>query len=320
MPSSNPKKKMLFTPPPLISVIQNYRDLIDGVVCINRDTDIDRWESYCARAEGVIDAERLHRLRGVEGVQLPGYGERPWFTERTGARREYWGHGGGCLLSHRNAIRFAQERGWRNVLITEDDAVPEVGEEAARALARALRDLKGKWVLYLGYNTLSASRPFGRALWRQDGYSLWQISGAIALHAYIVPQSMYGAILERLPQEDSQAWSWMARHRAIDNWYRDEVSEWRGVRVYTILPHLYYQEHFYYVHGAARAVDEPVKNVKLSLYPVYPRTCRGLFLLEHVLFAPLRRIAVRVNSLRTYCLCRCFGFRGQKKKKRAKMR
>lgn len=250
-------------------------------------------------------------------MQLPGYGERPWFTGRTGARREHWAHGGGCLLSHRNAIRLAQEKEWRNVLIMEDDAVPEVEEGAMRALARALRELRGKWVLYLGYS--ERPRPCGRALWQQGGYSLWQISGAIALHAYIVPRSMYAAILAHLPQEDSQVWSWMARHRAIDNWYRNEVSEWPGVRVHTILPHLYYQEAFYDASGVAGSANELGKSVKLSSRTVYPRACWGLFTLGHFLFAPFRRFAVRMNALRTYYLCRCFGFRGQKKRKRAKL-
>ncbi len=217
-----------------VSVICAYEDLIDGVICINMDVAAHRWKGYCARAEGVIAPEKLHRLEAVKGAQLPGYGEKPWFTKRTGERNGYWANVTGCMLSHRNAIRLAQEKGWRNVLIMEDDAVPELTTEGCQALRRALMEMRGKWMFYLGYTELP--RPWGSMLWQQGGYSLWQIDGALATHAYIVPQSLYADILASLPQQDDQAWSWMAHHRAIDNWYRNEVSNWRGVRIYALMP------------------------------------------------------------------------------------
>lgn len=301
-----------------VSVIQSCWDLIDGVVCVNRDADTRQWENYRLRAKGVIPEEKLHRLGAVEGIHLPGYGEKPWFTERTGEREVHWAHGGGCLMSHRNAIRLAQEKGWRNVLIMEDDAVPEIEEESLQALARALSDMKGRWVLYLGYS--ERPRPCGRELWRQGKYSLWQISGALTTHAYIVPQSMYGEILAKLPRQDTQVWSWMARHRAIDNWYRNEVSEWHGVRIFTLLPHLYYQEHFYGRIAKGYPMEALGQSIQLAHRTLYPCTCWGSFRLGHFLFAPFRKLVVTINSLRTYFLCRCVGFRGHKREKRAKMR
>lgn len=301
--------------PPTVSLHAGW-ELVDAVVCINMDTQTARWEQFCARTEGVIPRGKLHRLSAVVGKQVEGYEKRPWFTARTGERRSYWANGAGCLLSHRDALRLAREKGWRNVLIMEDDAVMEVTEERLNALAKALRELSGKWLLYLGY----ADRPIpgGVMKWRQGECSLWQLGGVLTTHAYMVPASMYEPLLAALPACDAEVWGWMARHRAIDNFLRNVVAEWCGVRVYGLLPLMCYQE-FFYARHAGKPVEAPGKTLKLSSQVVYPRTWCGLFAIVHSLFSPLRRCWYVLNSWRSYSLSRCVGFRGEKRKKRSKI-
>lgn len=289
-------------------------DKIDAAVCINLDKSTDRWQAFCKMVSEFLPEEKVHRVSAVVGVNLPGYGEPPWFTERTGSRASHWGGGGGCLLSHRNALRMAKERGWRNVLIFEDDAVSEVTPDELEIMGKALDELSGKWLLYLGYS--ASPNPCGKKIAQKGEASLWQINGAITTHAYIVPESMYDVLLDAMPAEDKDVWEWMARHRALDNFYRNEVSEWCGVKIYAILPLMFYQQWFYekYELENGACADGPLR---LSEYTVYPRTQCGLFSICHCLFSPLRRLKVALNSWRLHFVSRWRGFRGARKKKDA---
>lgn len=85
------------------------------------------------------------------------------------------------------------------------------------------------------------------------------------------------------------------------------------------MPHLYYQEHYYQRMEARCPAEEFGKSVKLSQRAVYPRTCWGFFRLGRTLLAPFKKLIIAINSVRTYCLCLSTGFRGSKKRKRAKL-
>ena len=286
-------------------------DKIDAIVCINLDEQTERWERWRQRFSEFLPPEKIHRISAIRGVSLPGYGEPPWFTSRTGSRASYWGSGAGCLLSHRNALRYAKEQGWRNVLIFEDDAVPELSEDGLKILDRTLGALRGKWLLYLGYS--EKPHPKGRNLTQENSASLWQIGGVLATHAYIVPESMYDALLAAMPEDDTmRIWPWMAKHRALDNFYRNEVSEWRDVKTYAILPLLFYQEFFYATYARKHGIDCS-KKMKLSDLQDYPNTQCGLFGVLHRVFSPLRRGLTFCNSFRRYLVSRLVGFRGSRK-------
>ena len=285
-------------------------DKIDAVVCINLDECTEKWERWRQRFLEFLPAEKIHRISAIRGVGLPGYGESPWFTARTGNRASYWGSGAGCLLSHRNALRYAKEQGWRNVLIFEDDAVPELSEDGLKMLDRTLDGLRGKWLLFLGYS--AKPQPKGRVLARENGASLWQIGGVLTTHAYIVPECMYEELLAAMPEDDTMVWAWMAWHRALDNFYRSEVSEWRGVKTYAILPQMFYQELFYEVYARKHGIDCS-KELKLSDSWECPNSQCGLFGVFHRVFSPLRRGLNFCNSLRRYLVSRLVGFRGSRK-------
>ncbi len=277
-------------------------EAIDGIVLINLDRHADRWERFRREVGSRLPSGRLHRLSAVEGVGLPGFGVPPWFTDRTGARARFWGGTAGCALSHRRALELAREKQWRHVLILEDDAtMGELTAAYGRVLSRALQQLRGPYMLYLGYNR---PRPYGRCLGADDGVSLWKIQGVLATHAYLVPAELYDLLLERLPRE-ANVWEWLSINRAVDVFYREIVSNSLGVPTYSIEPQLFRQGGFAssITSGEAddcRCIEEPRPLGSL------PGLC-------YRLFSPLRRMKVRLNALRTYCRARSGGLPGYRK-------
>lgn len=277
-------------------------DAIDAVVCINLDARKDRWESFCNTLRGKLPQEKLHRVSAVVGRELPGYGEAPWFTERTGERSSYWAGVAGCTLSHAKALRMAQQQGWRNVLIFEDDIEADITSEGLRMLEYALRSISGKYLLYLGYSECRC----GVCLCREGAASFWQIEGALAAHSYLVPQSMYAPLLAALPKGAEDVWAWVARHRAVDTFYQYEVPWWQGVRAYAVLPLMFKQNGM-----SSDLVDTPAQ-----LHPGEgnaPRELRGAARVIRALLAPLRRLKIYLNSVRTHRRAVTGGFPGFRK-------
>ncbi len=280
-------------------------DEVDGIVVINMDSHPERWQDFLAGAGSQLPDDRLHRMSAVVGVELPGYGEAPWFTERTGERARFWGGTAGCALSHRRAIEMAREKGWRQVLILEDDAqLSPVGADMSRIITRALR-LTGRYMLYLGFNK---PRPYGRPVMTEGEVQLWQIEGVLATHAYLVPESMYDLMLELLPRSEG-VWEWLARYRAVDVFYRDFLSEMPGVRTYAVMPHLFRQaEVASCISGqSSGGVDYSCEGLPLLL-----DSAAGFW---HRLFAPLRRLKISLNSWRTLLRACRGGLPGKRRRK-----
>ncbi len=278
-------------------------DGVDGIVVINMDSHPERWEEFRRGPGAFLPADRLHRLSGVVGVELPGYGEAPWFTERTGERSRFWGGTAGCALSHRRAIEMARDKGWRQILILEDDAVlSPVSADADRLIARALR-LTGRYMLYFGFNK---PRPYGRQAMVEGDAQLWQIEGVLATHAYLVPESMYNLMLNMLPREDN-VWEWLGRYKAIDVFYRNYLAMVPDVRIYALIPHLFRQA-------------EMVSCISNQSTGGVDYSCEGLPLLLdspagfwHRLCAPFRKLKIRLNSLRTLTRARRGGLPGKRR-------
>lgn len=275
---------------------------VDAVVCINLDRRTDRWKSFCKTVRGVIPEEKIHRLSGVEGTKLPGYGQAPWFTARTGARSHYWGGATGCTLAHTKAIRMAMENGWRNVMILEDDIEAKMTLEGLELMSEALRSVNGRYLIYLGY---SKRPPHGVCLKKGEQVSLWRIDGALTTHAYIVPESMYRPLLEALPKSREDAWEWMSWHRAIDCFYRNEVALWSGVQICAVLPLMFHQNGMRSDLVATKKVIEPMREELVEL---------GSFmrLLHALVVMPCRRVKVWLNSLRIHYRAVWGGFPGSR--------
>lgn len=273
---------------------------VDAVVVVNLDSRPDRWESFRERNGDKVPPEKLHRLSAVNGRELPTFGQAPWFTERTGERARMWGGVAGCILSHRNAIRMAQERGWRNVLIVEDDvSLPSEPAQLAQ-LDAALENLSGAWFLYLGYGN---SRPYGTRI----AGDLWRVEGVLGTFAYMVSNEAYEQVLAQMPDDD-EVWTWIGRYRAIDTWYRDYMPAVTSVRVHCINPTIV--EHLDL--GSDIVSGQCDASSFLSVYP--PKSLASVGGLLHLLNTPFRRLKVHLNSLRTVHRLRKGGLPGFRKK------
>ena len=291
------------------SVVQLHEvwDGIDGILVINLDTSRERMDKFLKDNEETLPLDKVHRLSAVLGRALPTYGKEPWFTERTADRSSYWGGAGGCTLSHAKAIAMAKEKGWRNVLIMEDDVLTGCHPDALATLKYALDNLKGDYMLYLGY---SRPTPYGSMVHRSGEHALWQVEGVLSTFAYLVPESMYDRLLEIMPTEEN-IWEWMSIHRAIDTFYKDTAASMPGVKIYAIQPDLVVHiDGLSDVSGSAITYSDKYDQ---SLKPHSYATPKGIL---HLLGKPFHRLKVKLNSIRTHHRALNGGLPGFRKKKK----
>lgn len=280
---------------------------IDGILVINLDSSRERMDKFLADNAETLPLDKVHRLSAVYGRALPSYGKEPWFTARTAERASYWGGAGGCSLSHAKAIARAKAEGWRNVLIMEDDVVTGQHPDALAMLEYALKNIKGDYMLYLGY---SRPTPYGSAVQKSGEHALWQVEGVLSTFAYLVPESMYDRLLAVMPTEEN-IWEWMSIHRAIDTFYKDTVASMPGVKVYAIQPDL-----VVHIDGMSDVSGSSVTytgRYDQTLIPHSYTTPAGII---HVLSAPIRRLKVKLNAIRTHRRALNGGLPGYRKRRK----
>lgn len=202
----------------------DFWNLVDGIIVINLDERTDRWETLLAHVSAHFDSTKIHRLSATRGTMIPGYGEPPLFRGRQ--RDKTWAARGGCTLSHRDAVEYAKNAGWRTVLILEDDI--ELSPDFDRQLPELATALKNRhWdVCYLGYT--DPVSPFHQVASLEGGSTLQQVYGCSAAHAYLLTAHVYDWLLTELPAPDC-IWAWLTRHRAIDRWYKHTLSKYFDV-------------------------------------------------------------------------------------------
>lgn len=292
------------TPPPAKQ--HPVWDMVDGIQVINLDSFPERMTQFLADNASTVPAEKVHRLVAIDGRKLPGFGQLPWFTERTMERAYFWGGTAGCSLSHRKAIEEAKAAGWRNVLILEDDVRILDDAGALAVFEHALKTLEGKYLLYLGY---SRPTPYGKKVYNDGTHALWQTEGVLAGYGYLVPQSMYDVILEKMPTTET-VWEWMSKYRAVDSFYRDNIASLRGVKVYMVQPDLI--DHVDGMSSIANVYTD-TSHYQKNREPYSYATLAGVW---HVLCRPLRKLKIKLNSLRTHARARKNGFPGFRKRKK----
>lgn len=262
---------------------------LDGIIVINLDKDTERMAVWTKEVSCHLPANLTHRLSAVAGRELDSYGNPPWFTEKTGERAFFWGGSAGCVLSHRRAIEKARDAGWKRVLIMEDDAQFTSGGYEER-LAQVWKHLKGDYLLYLGCHEPGA---FGTCI--DESIGLWEIDGALTTHAYVLTAGLYERILNLLPTEKS-VWDWLSRYKAIDLFYRDCVSNMKGVQVYALLsPPIMYQNQL-----PSSIRRERIRKDERKTPQPPPQARHGLRGIIHALCKPLKRLRCYLNSVRTH--------------------
>lgn len=282
---------------------------VDGILVINMDSSPERYTHFVENIGRYLPMDKVERFSAVPGRELASYGKAPWFTENTGERAKFWGGTAGCALSHRNAIAYARDKGWRNVMIFEDDVCMESEANVVELVSETLKNLTGPYLFYLGYNKPS---PYGRCIAEKGGASVWKTEGVIAAHAYIVSSALYEPLLKVFPQHDDDIWAWLSEYRAVDVLYRDFVPGWDGVSVYVVDPILFLQRDGMSDIGlnAAQGGNEANRQS--------PRSYCSVSGLLHLLSTPVRRLKIHLNSVRTRLRAAKGGLPGYKKKRKGR--
>ena len=281
-------------------------DLVGGLQVINLDSFPERITQFLEDSRASVPAEKVHRLVAIDGRKLPGFGEPPWFMPRTMERAYFWGGTGGCALSHRKAIEAAKAAGWKNVLVLEDDVKILNNPGALDMFEYALKNLTGKYMLYLGY---SRPTPYGRKVYSEGTHALWKTEGVLAGYGYLVPESMYDEILERMPTEET-VWEWLSKYRAVDSFYRDNIAPLRGVKVYMVQPDLI--DHVDGVSSIANTYTSTAHHQK-STEPYSYLSLAGIW---HLICYPFWKLKIKLNSRRTHRRALKGGFPGFRKRKK----
>jgi len=191
-----------------------------GICVINLDSRTDRWEIFQREILPHFHGLPVDRISATLGTQIPGYGKAPFFRGRK--RDRTWAARGGCTLSHRAALLHAKAKGWRNLLILEDDISIEASPSPTflGSLQNAFQSTQFD-VCYLGFTDPVA--PFRQLVNLGSGYALHQVFGCSTTHAYLLSTHSINSLLSILPTAES-IWNWIARHRAIDRFLSRNLS------------------------------------------------------------------------------------------------
>lgn len=144
---------------------------VDSIIYINLDSRKDRNEEILNEIRRIgFPEHKIHRLSAVK---------RSW-----GAL--------GCALSHKAALEFIIEHGWKRTLILEDDAGFEdknverwnngINEVSSFIESSGDDDTNSKWdVIFLGGFVRDTNGPI-----KTDYKTLWRTKNTSCAHAYIV--------------------------------------------------------------------------------------------------------------------------------------
>jgi glycosyl transferase family 25 len=124
----------------------------------------------------------------------------------------------GCLESHLEVLKLAKKRGYKNILILEDDIEFLVTpEEFYKELTQFFSSKVSYDVVMLGYN-IQKSSPMNS--------QLLKIQSASTASAYLVSRSIYDQLISLYTR------SLVMFRKTRDNWYANDKI-WRELQPYT---------------------------------------------------------------------------------------
>ena len=165
----------------------------DRIFVINLAHRTDRWESIVRQMEylRVTNYERFDAIAPQFGdLALADYKNSRYYQREgsdTSTKKRVLAGKVGCRRSHLGCLKLAQERGYRSVLILEDDVLlnPAINSKLDRIMAQAP---EGWDLLYLGGNYLQ----------HDDARPWCAIQRSNSTYAYAVHQRAYDVIIAGL--------------------------------------------------------------------------------------------------------------------------
>ena len=151
-------------------------EYFEHIYCINLDKRIDRWEECQIQFEKhSLDVERFSAIDGsiIENDTKLANGEL------------------GILRTHIELIKDAKEKGYKNILILEDDV--EFDDDLNQNFTSIINQIPNNWImLYLGANHV------GGVI--QISENICQIIHSYAIHAFAINSDLFDLIINGLPK------------------------------------------------------------------------------------------------------------------------
>ncbi len=169
----------------------NINNYFDKILIINLDESKDRWDNIVKELNkvNIINYERVPgvRLKNLEGIP-PSYYKNLVSHQKI---NDYYKVGiVGANTAHINCIKLAKERGYKNILILEDDiSFRDDIHELFEKVSNQIKNID--WgMLYLG----SATQPKESII--NVSENLIKASNLLACHAYAVNSIIYNKIID----------------------------------------------------------------------------------------------------------------------------
>lgn len=217
---------------------------IDAVMVVNLKHRTDRWERMHAILSRHLPEEKIIRVDAEYGKELPGFGDKPWFTQRTSEKVAHMKAGSaGCCLSHRKAIEMAKAAGYERILLMEDDAdfYNELDSPEGDMIAELLTNPNSWDMFYLGYyQRLNKFHIVERRVIEGRQFELRRIRGPLMLHAAVIHRRVFDKMLAGLPTKGN-IWQWVSYWGSIDAWIYNKFGRKRSVRIWACEPKLIMQ-------------------------------------------------------------------------------
>ena len=282
-----------------------FWDQIDAILIINLKHREDRWDKIKNELTVFGVHEKAVRIEAVDGKDLSGYKEMPWFKQRTPENVAKMKAGSaGCCLSHRKAIEYAKAKGYKRILLMEDDArfKKEFNIYADNSLSYFLQNTSPCDMLYLGFYQKTCVHVSTRRV-NQDGldFQIWKIRGPLMLHATVISERIYDRLLACLPTTKS-IWPWMTYWGSIDSWIQNKFGRQVDIHIYGCRPNLVVQHANYSdICGRMLSVEESEGTHRESkLIPVSDQ--QFIRSIERSLMQKIQQAFKRTGRLvRAYC-------------------
>jgi hypothetical protein len=169
----------------------------DGIFCLNLDGQPERWAKMIERFKLLDIGWRVERFPAIAAAH-------------------------GCTHSFRAMISEARRRGYKNILIFEDDAV--FLDQTLAVVGSALNDLRQRsWdLLYLGGCVWGQSFSFV-----EGSRVLQKPSGVITCtHAIAINHTAYDRFLEEVPSEEGDDFDgFIDQHLAVDQYLDHRIAD-----------------------------------------------------------------------------------------------